>query len=204
FGSGIIAQAGQAFSLNGTGAHVHVTQQTPLQLTTAATIEGWVNYSNIGTWHEVVSKWDAVTGFNQRSYSIGTYPDGRIYFAGRIDDASLYNTVLSDSQILSIYNAGRAGKCVAPKITTQPQSQTIAAGANVTFSVGLAPACSPLVYQWFHNGSQVSGATASSLPVIAAHLADAGSYTVSAVNSQGSTLSASAPLTVQQVATPTF
>src|SRR5439155_15251245 len=74
FGSGIIAQAGQAFSLNGTGAHVHVTQQTPLQLTTAATIEGWVNYSSIGTWHEVVSKWDAVTGFNQRSYRIGTYP----------------------------------------------------------------------------------------------------------------------------------
>ena len=67
-----------------------------------------------------------------------------------------------------------------------------------------ATACSPLVYQWFHNGSQVSGATTSSLQLTGAHLADAGTYTVSVANSQGSTLSAAATVTVQQVATPTF
>src|SRR2546425_165073 len=37
-------------------------------------------------------------------------------FQGRLDEISLYNTSLSGADILSIFNAGSAGKCVAPAL----------------------------------------------------------------------------------------
>jgi sugar lactone lactonase YvrE len=49
-----------------------------------------------------------------------------------------------------------------PSITTQPSSQTVTAGSNVTFSV-TASGTEPLTYQWRKNGVPIAGATNSSL-----------------------------------------
>jgi hypothetical protein len=38
---------------------------------------------------------------------------GQSFFAGLIDELSIYNRALSDSEIAAIYNAGSSGKCAA-------------------------------------------------------------------------------------------
>jgi Concanavalin A-like lectin/glucanases superfamily/Immunoglobulin I-set domain/NHL repeat len=80
------------------------------------------------------------------------------YFSGLIDEAGLYTNALSASQVQAIYNAGSAGKCQAPTIWLQPQSQTVPAGANVSFSV-TATGASPLSYQWLFNGTDLAPPT---------------------------------------------
>ena len=53
-----------------------------------------------------------------------------------------------------------AGAPVTPLITTQPASQTVAAGQMATFLVA-ASGAAPLSYQWQKNGTAISGATSS-------------------------------------------
>ena len=88
---------------------------------------------------------------------------------------------------------------VAPSITTQPASQTVSAGSNVTFSV-VAAGTSPLSYQWKKNGTNITGATSSSLALANVQSADAASYTVTVSNSAGSVTSSAATLTVNAMA----
>ncbi len=114
---------------------------------------------------------------------------------GMLDEVSLYNRALSGTEIAAIYNAGSAGKCKAPAITSQPQSQSAAPGANVSFSV-TATGLTPLSYRWQFNGTNISGATNATLSLIAVQLANAGSYTVTVSNSAGSVSSAAAVLNV--------
>lgn len=82
-----------------------------------------------------------------------------------------------------------------PAIVTQPVSQTVAAGSNVTFSVA-ASGTPPLSYQWLFNGAALSAATSSSLALSGVQTANAGSYNVVVTNSFGSLTSAAAALTV--------
>lgn len=84
---------------------------------------------------------------------------------------------------------------VPPSITTQPVSQTVNAGANVTFTV-TASGTAPLTYQWRFNGANISGATAASLMKSNVQSGDAGNYSVVVSNAAGSATSANAALTV--------
>jgi len=65
-------------------------------------------------------------------------------FKGIIDELSIYNRALSQADIQSIVNAGADGKALPPTITTQPVTQSVAAGANVTFTVGATGATARL------------------------------------------------------------
>ena len=82
-----------------------------------------------------------------------------------------------------------------PAILTQPVSQSVVAGANAGFSV-TASGTAPLSYQWRFNGTNLSGATSTSLTLAGVQPANAGSYTVAVTNSAGSATSAAAVLTV--------
>ena len=84
-----------------------------------------------------------------------------------------------------------------PTITTQPASQTVAAGATATFSV-LAAGSGTLTYQWSKNGVPISAATAPSYTTPATVAADNSStFTVAVTNlSGGSVTSNAATLTV--------
>ncbi len=82
-----------------------------------------------------------------------------------------------------------------PMITAQPQSQTVVAGGTATFTVSAAGGM-PLDYRWFHNGTNIPGATASSYTVTDAQTSHAGQYVVTVSNSDGSVTSAPATLTV--------
>jgi RHS repeat-associated protein len=81
-------------------------------------------------------------------------------------------------------------------ILTQPVSQTVAQGTNVTFSV-TAQGVSPLNYQWYFNGTNLlAGATSSSLTISNVQVTDEGSYQLVVTNFTGSLTSSAATLTL--------
>jgi hypothetical protein len=84
-----------------------------------------------------------------------------------------------------------------PTIVTQPQSQTVTNGANVTFSV-LVSGSPPLRFQWHKDGVPLPVATNSSLTLFNVNSNDAGVYFVIVTNSLGSATSSNAVLTVIQ------
>ncbi len=84
----------------------------------------------------------------------------------------------------------------APVITTQPTSQTVVAGQPATFTVA-AGGTDPLTYQWFDNGTAISGATSSSYTIPGTTVASTGSQlTVVVTNEAGTVTSSVATLTV--------
>jgi hypothetical protein len=83
----------------------------------------------------------------------------------------------------------------SPTITTQPTNQTVVAGGNVTFLV-VAGGFGSLNYQWYFNGSAISGATATNYTLTGVMATDAGNYTVVITNLYGSVTSSVATLTV--------
>lgn len=126
---------------------------------------------------------------------IGKHATVNAPFKGIIDELSIYSRALTQAEVQSVYNAGADGKALPPTITTQPESQTVAAGANVTFTV-IATGSAPLSYQWKFNNQDICGATTSSYSRSTAQPADQGNYSVLVSNPGGSVTSANAALTV--------
>jgi hypothetical protein len=120
------------------------------------------------------------------------------YLGGYEDEVAIYNRALSGAQMLGIYNAGSSGKCApaaSPSILAQPQSQTVTLGGNASLSV-VAAGNRPLSYQWRFNGTNLSGATASTLTLTDVHQADGGPYAVVITNVFGSVTSSNAVLSI--------
>ncbi len=65
---------------------------------------------------------------------------------------------------------------LAPAITTQPSTQSVCTGANVTFSV--VATGTGLTYQWRKGGVNIVGATGTSYTITSALAGDAGNYDV--------------------------
>src|SRR6202789_1208889 len=83
-----------------------------------------------------------------------------------------------------------------PVITSQPVSQTVTVGQTATFNV-TATGTGQLTYQWFDNGTAITGATSSSYTTPAATSTDSGSvFTVTVTNASGTVTSSPATLTV--------
>jgi hypothetical protein len=80
-------------------------------------------------------------------------------------------------------------------ITRQPQAQTVAAGARVSFDIEAA-GTQPFSFQWQQNGANLAGATNAALVMAGATQADAGEYSVMVSNAGGSVSSARARLNV--------
>ena len=119
-------------------------------------------------------------------------------FLGMIDELSIYNRALTTSEIQSLYVANFTGKCspgTPPVISSQPLSQTVLAGATVSFSVA-ASGGSPLSYQWSFNGTKLDRATNTVLTLSVVQVAQSGAYTVRVANAFGSVLSSDAVLIV--------
>ncbi|MSU57550.1 MAG: hypothetical protein EXS35_05125 [Pedosphaera sp.] len=91
-----------------------------------------------------------------------------------------------------------------PVITTHPVSITVNGGESAAFTVAAAGA-PPLSYQWQKDGTNLAGATGSTLTLTNVQGADAGNYRVVVENPGGSTVSQPAALTVTlipSIATP--
>ena len=119
-------------------------------------------------------------------------------FLGSIDELSVYNRALSQSEIQAIYNAGSTGKCstpVAPVITSQPTNETVVVGQSASFSV-LAAGTSPFSYQWSFDTTNIAGATNATLTLTGVQFTNAGIYAVLVSNAVSSIQSSNAVLTV--------
>ncbi len=98
-----------------------------------------------------------------------------------------------------------------PVVTSQSQNQTVANGANVTFSV-TAAGTPPLGFQWQFTpasgagaqGTNLPGATSSNLTLTAVTFAQAGYYAAVVTNAAGSALSDPIALAVWAGSAPTF
>jgi sugar lactone lactonase YvrE len=105
---------------------------------------------------------------------------------------SLGNVYVGDTANCTIRKGSLSG---APQIITQPTAQFTAVGGNATFSVSAAGG-SALSYQWNFNGAAIAGATSSSYTVTNAQASNAGTYTVTITDADGSITSNGVSLTV--------
>ena len=115
-------------------------------------------------------------------------------------DASSYDVVVSNAYGSVTSSVVTLTVLFPPTITAQPQSQTVGAGSNATFSV-IASGTPPLYYQWFFDGAALAGQTNSALTLNAASPANTGSYQVVVTNLYGSATSSAATLTVLLIVT---
>jgi subtilisin family serine protease len=83
----------------------------------------------------------------------------------------------------------------APKITAQPFSQMVAAGAPITFFAAAGGSPIP-TFQWQKNGINIPNATGSSYTIAHVAAGDAGSYAVVVTNGSGSVTSQSVMLSL--------
>ncbi|WP_211102049.1 discoidin domain-containing protein [Nitrospirillum pindoramense] len=115
------------------------------------------------------------------------------------DNGALYSVVVSNASGTSVTSKSALLSVVpptVPAIVAQPQPQTVIAGQNAAFSV-TATGSPVLRYQWYRNGTAISGATASVYNTPVLTLADNGaSFTVVVTNTAGTVTSAAAVLTV--------
>ena len=122
-------------------------------------------------------------------------PDGSLYYLAR-------NQQTGDPDV----GAGTVGKITytgsrAPRITTQPVSQTILVGTPVTFRVAAVDATG---YQWQRNGADIAGATGSSYTIASTAPSDSGSrFRVVVRNAFDRVTSSEAVLTVTTNRPPT-
>jgi 6-phosphogluconolactonase (cycloisomerase 2 family) len=84
---------------------------------------------------------------------------------------------------------------VAPSITTQPASISVAAGGDAVFAVA-AQGTEALSYQWRRDGTPITGANAPVLKLSAISAGDASGYSVQISNAAGNLTSDTATLTV--------
>jgi hypothetical protein len=96
-------------------------------------------------------------------------------------------TVTSVAALLTVY--------MPPTLGTQPVSQTVKGGSNVTFTV-TATGTQPRRYQWKKNGDPILGATGQSLLLNQVKRTNAGIYSVTVTNVAGITTSSNATLRV--------
>ncbi len=115
-------------------------------------------------------------------------PAGHAFLAGLYSTPTTFGTTVLQPQgywnfFLTKITSGE------PVITLQPQSQTVNAGQNVSFSV-TATGTAPLTYQWRWEGADLEGATSAVYSLPAVRMDQAGAYTVRVSNSAGSVTSA--------------
>ena len=90
-----------------------------------------------------------------------------------------------------------------PTITKQPASAIVALGQTAAFSVA-ATGTGPLTYQWFQNGTPISGATSSTYTTPATTTTGSSTVTVVVSNMVGNASSTPATLTVNAVTALAF
>ena len=92
---------------------------------------------------------------------------------------------------------------IPPVFTTQPISQTVNSGSNVTFTAAATGTPAP-TFQWFKGTTALSGQTATTLSLTAVTAADAADYKVVATNAAAPSGVSSSVATLVVQAPPVF
>lgn len=155
-------------------------------------ISAYINGTLVGTTNVAFT-------FTPTSYNaIGrhTWDNGGDYSArltASLSHARIYNRALSSNEVqqLYVYESGTN----PPSICVQPQPVIVNAGSNASFTV-TAYGSPPLNYQWLFNGTNISGATSSSLTISNVAQCNLGNYDVVVSNDFGSITSSNAVLSM--------
>ena len=83
-----------------------------------------------------------------------------------------------------------------PVVTTQPLSQTVEAGSDVTFVIEQLNGTS---YQWSKDGVEITGATSDTYEIASAQISDEGAYTCKVFNTAGDAVSDEAGLWIKRL-----
>lgn len=139
-----------------------------------------------------------VAGATNQAYAIAsaTKADAATYTATvqNVYNGATY-TLTTSPAILTV---------IAPPIfSTQPSGQVVQVGAPVAMTAAIQ-GLAVTTFQWRKNDIDIPGATNSTLALAAAAISDAGTYTVVATNSEGSTTSQEAVLVVNQTTPPSI
>jgi uncharacterized repeat protein (TIGR03803 family) len=114
-------------------------------------------------------------------------------------DATTYSVIVTNLGGVATSSNATLTVLDSPFIATQPQSQTVGAGSNVTLSA-TAYGAQPLIFQWYYNGSPVGtptvGANVSFYNLTNVQTNQSGIYTVQVLNGYDSATSSNAILTV--------
>jgi hypothetical protein len=105
-----------------------------------------------------------IGGATSSTYMIGSAAAG---------DVGSYDCVVTGTCGMATSDAAMLNLAANPMVTHNPMPQTVCTGGMATFSITASNAVS---YQWFRNGTMVSGATFSSLTINPATMANAGNY----------------------------
>ncbi|MFM8471627.1 MAG: immunoglobulin domain-containing protein [Limisphaerales bacterium] len=130
---------------------------------------------------------------------IGWGPTQTLFFAATTTTSTL--TLLDTSLVTASVDVFLDDVTVAPAppgapiATVPPQSQSVVVGNPVTFTV-TATGTAPLAYQWLFNGVPIQGATSATLNFATVQTTNAGDYSVRISNSDGTSTSVPATLTV--------
>lgn len=110
------------------------------------------------------------------------------------------NTAGSTTSSASVLTVSAATS--APSFTTQPTAnQSVGVGANVTLTVAVSGNPTPTI-QWKKGGTDIAGATSTTLQLNNVQLADSATYTAVATNSVGSVTSNGAVVSVVNSSAP--
>jgi hypothetical protein len=117
---------------------------------------------------------------------------------GAVADSGNYDVVVTNSYgaVTSQVAAVTVNPAVPPTITQQPASRYTYAGGAAPFSVA-ATGTTPFSYQWKHAGTNLPGATGTSLSISGADTTKTGSYVVNVSNVAGNVDSTAATLTIR-------
>jgi sugar lactone lactonase YvrE len=195
----LAGQAGLSGSSDGAGNAARF--QNPLDLTVDGSGNIWVADTDNHTIRKITPAGLTGTVAGQAGLSgsaDGTGSAARFFYPSGVAVDSAGNVYVADTNNQTIRKRTAAS---LPQITTQPQSQTVTEGANVSFTVVATSVPTP-TYQWNFNGAAIGGATSSTYSLSFVQTANAGNYTVTVTNSAGSVTSNTATLTVNAVIAP--
>jgi hypothetical protein len=121
---------------------------------------------------------------------------------------TIIGAALSDSGVYTVKATNSSGSATSnkatitvllescpPTIITQPQSQTVILGQNVTFTLSVQGDPTPTI-QWYKNGVALQGKCENYLQIEATQLSDSGSYYALATNYRGKDTSKSVQLKI--------